>query len=164
MILTDHHAQCAFILSPELLARFWSKVQENGQCWEWTGSTRVGYGAIKINGRTWQTHRLVCLMAYGEIPQGQFVCHKCDNRRCVRPDHLFLGTARDNVADMHAKGRFIPVRGERTGSSKLTDDKVREIRTLSGGGLSNRRIAKKIGVSASTIDYVVNGQTWSHVQ
>jgi hypothetical protein len=96
-----------------LPARFWAKVDKNGECWEWTGSRQGnGYGRFRTvggrQGRTDYAHRLAALDALGPVPDGMEVCHRCDNRRCVRPDHLFYGTRTDNVRDCMAKGRFSP--------------------------------------------------------
>lgn len=87
--------------------RFWSKVDRSGDCWTWTASrTRHGYGRIGLgHDRVETAHRVSWMLANGPIPEGVFVCHRCDNPPCVRPDHLFLGTALDNIRDMIAKGR-----------------------------------------------------------
>jgi hypothetical protein len=88
--------------------RFWSKVRKTEGCWEWTAGTyRKGYGKFSVARSTnAQAHRVSWQMGSGPIPDGLFVCHHCDNPSCVRPDHLFLGTNRDNVRDCVQKGRL----------------------------------------------------------
>lgn len=86
--------------------RFWAKVRKTDDCWLWTASADgKGYGKMLVDGKLQQAHRLSWLIHTGESPGDWHVCHKCDNPPCVRPDHLFLGTAVDNMRDMHAKGR-----------------------------------------------------------
>lgn len=89
---------------------FWSRVNKGsleGDCWLWMGGhTQTGYGIVSASPNTWRiAHRLAWELTFGEIPKGLFVCHKCDNPPCVRPDHLFLGTANDNMQDKIVKGR-----------------------------------------------------------
>lgn len=86
-------------------ARFWSKVSKSEGCWEWTAALRSGYGVFYADGRLHRAHRVSWEIANGPIAEGLLVCHRCDNRRCVRPDHLFLGTSTDNNRDMTEKGR-----------------------------------------------------------
>lgn len=86
--------------------RFWRKVQKSDGCWEWQGSKNAqGYGVITEGGKIIKAHRVSYRLHYGDIPDGLFVCHHCDNPCCVRPDHLFTGTALDNALDMRNKGR-----------------------------------------------------------
>lgn len=89
------------------LDRFWEKVDRSGDCWTWIPTARsgFGYGKFAINRTMINAHRASWILNFGEIPDGRFVLHKCDNPPCVRPDHLFLGTHTDNMRDMLSKGR-----------------------------------------------------------
>src|SRR5262245_12418777 len=87
--------------------RFWSKVDKTGICWLWRGArNRQAYGMFHLQGEMRRAHRVAYELTYGAIPDGLFVCHTCDTPACVRPDHLWLGTARDNAQDCKAKGRL----------------------------------------------------------
>ena|SRR6185295_12313572 len=90
------------------MQNFFDKVKKTSVCWEWTGGSRgVGYGAIKFEGRVVDAHRVSYILHKGPIPDGLLVCHSCDNRNCVNPDHLFLGTYQDNRQDCVKKGRSV---------------------------------------------------------
>lgn len=151
-----------------LVARLYGNAKKNEQsgCWEWQGSTRGGYGRIIVgsrkNGtrRSESAHRLSYILNNGAIPEGMEVCHKCDNRCCINPDHLFLGTRQDNIDDREAKGRNNPPVGEENGNAKLTKLDVLEIIEKRERGLSFQRIANEYGVSKKTVQNAVSGKTW----
>jgi hypothetical protein len=110
-----------------------------GGCWNWTAckSPDSGYGEFRLRGKSWYAHRAAYDLFRGPLVDGMFVCHSCDNRACVNPAHLFLGTHADNMADMVAKGRS-------KRSSVLTEDQVRAIRSSSR---TTRDLAREFGVS-----------------
>lgn len=141
-------------------SRFWAKVEKTETCWNWTGArTRKGYGSIGGH----YAHRASYQMHIGPIPTGKQVCHHCDNRRCVRPDHLFVGTPADNTADMVAKGRARggSSPGERHPSHKLSWEQVTAIRAEYGAGrVSQRALAARYGVYQFTVARIVRGEGW----
>jgi predicted DNA-binding protein (UPF0251 family) len=149
-------------------------------CWEWQGGKGgTGYGTVKVEGRMVLAHRIAFELVNGPIPPGKNVCHHCDNPPCVRPDHLFTGSQSDNIKDAVRKGRVIRppqdtitsnhppetvARGERHGKSKLTAEKVREMRLLRAEGWTHRQLAVHFGISRGTVGFVLNGTTWQHIQ
>lgn len=93
--------------SEKALRRFWSHVNKTDSCWEWDRPYKDGYGLFFADGQRMGAHRFSWILANGPIPDGLLVCHHCDNRCCVNPSHLFLGTHRDNMIDMVKKGRVV---------------------------------------------------------
>ena len=146
---------------------FEDRLRPNGQtgCLEWTGgTTRYGYGRIRIGQRLYLAHRVAFIRAYGLIPEGQYVCHQCDNPACCNPEHLFLGTQFDNMADMYRKGREPNKLGQKNPAAKLTDDDVRQIRKMyAAGGVSYSALGRKFGVSTVMIGLIVRREKWQHI-
>lgn len=139
--------------------RFWPKVDKSGGCWIWTGCVGSGgYGRIGVNHRSVECHRFSYELAYGSIPPDLFVCHRCDNRRCVRPDHLFLGTPADNSADAVSKRRL--AEGTRHGNARLTWEQVRSIRARYAAGMSARKLAEEHGIDRSYAMDIIKERAW----
>lgn len=155
-----------------------------GVCWEWPGATHKGYGKIGAGRRGMaplQVHRVAYEHFVGPIPDGLWVLHRCDNRLCCNPEHLFLGTNLDNVRDMVAKGRqrTVPMfgdrnpmrrhpesvaKGESVHLSKLTDAAVVAIRTRhAAGGVTRRQLAADYGIHVHTVGNVLRRKTWKHL-
>lgn len=159
-------------MDDELKRRFWSKVQKVSRgCWRWTSSVAgSGYGVFKLGGRRLSAHRVAWELANGPIPPGSgwhgtCVLHRCDNRICVRPSHLVLGTMTDNNRDAAAKGRssrFLPdpLPGESNPNARLTNAQARAVRRLRRSTPA-RQIAVQFGVSLSTIKRVLRHESYS---
>jgi hypothetical protein len=152
------------------MKRFWSKIQRGDVdgCWIWiAGLDKYGYGHFWLNGRKTQAHRVSWIFQNGDIPGGMCVCHKCDNRRCVNPRHLFLGTRADNNKDCNNKGRRKNTGqrpGEQNTQSKLTELDIKAIRQLyQDRNFSQREIADRYGVSQFTISQIVRRKKWKCV-
>lgn len=143
--------------SGSLQDRFFSRFVklENG-CWQWRSHTdKDGYGVLPGAHQNTRAHRLSYEIHIGQIPEGLIVCHHCDNPGCVNPDHLFVGTSKDNAQDALQKRRNYV--GEKNGRSKLTAENVKEILNSS---LNGQQLADKFGVTRSTINNVRKGTTW----
>lgn len=149
-------------LRPISESRFWEKVAKNpdGGCWVWTASVNErGYGRFWIARLgVMKAHRFSWEMANGAIPRGLFVLHRCDVPACVRPDHLFLGTAKDNARDAIAKGRGWL--GALNSQARLTEDVVRQIRD---SDLSAREIAAAFGISVNHVSQLRLRKRWAHI-
>jgi hypothetical protein len=143
-------------------ARFWTKVRMTPGCWEWMGGkTRAGYGGFFIGGKDGYAHRFSWELHKGAIPVGMCVLHRCDNRMCVNPAHLFLGTRTENTRDMMEKER--QARGERHGMSRLSTKDVLEIKAQLERGGTHESIALLHGVCRQNITSINSGRLWGHV-
>jgi len=147
--------------------RFLKRVVVNGpnDCWPWTGSVmKAGWhGQWRTSaGKIEPTHRGAWRLMKGDIPAGMSVLHKCDNPICCNPSHLFIGTQSDNARDMWDKGRAKPKTnvGSAHGMSKLTEDLVRDIRSSKESGVD---IARRLGLSATTVCDIRKRRTWKHL-
>lgn len=142
-----------------VVVRFWERVRKSAGCWLWIGQRAGDYGEMRVGERRERAHRISWQLAYGPIPDGLFVCHTCDNRRCVRPDHLFLGTPADNSRDMSYKGRA--AHGERNPSAKLRAAEVVLIREkFALGGHTLASLGREFGVTPVAIRHIVHGRNW----
>jgi hypothetical protein len=157
--------------------RFFKKIIKTEECWNWSGCiSKGGYGKITEGGRYGKiliASRASWIIHFGEIPKGKFVLHKCDNRRCVNPDHLFIGTQKDNIQDMYKKRRNVAYdrSGIKNPRCKLTEKQVIEIRKNFVAYTGKRNIgsgclywAKKFGVNCKTVWSIINGDNWIHIK
>lgn len=132
--------------------------EPNSGCWLWLGTESAhGYGQIRINGKWMLAHRLSHEIHKGSIPEGASVLHHCDNRLCVNPDHIYPGSAADNVRDMVSRQRNR--RGSDHGHAKMTESNAREILAST---LSNEELGQRFGVSRTAVYHVRIGKTWKH--
>jgi hypothetical protein len=145
------------------VALFHSRIDSRGpdECWPWIGrSTTNDYGSFNFDRRQWQAHRLAYALAKGPIPPGMFVCHRCDNRPCCNPAHLFLGSPLDNMQDMAAKGRKVV---KKVSKPNLGAARVREIRQRLAAGERSVDLAKEFGVGPIAIGDIKTRRTWRNV-
>ncbi len=173
--------------------RFWSRVDKTDKCWVWTGKPdKDGYGHLRVGEKKVGVHRFSYMLHHGDIPEGLFVCHQCDNPSCCNPAHLFLGTALDNNRDRTSKGRsatgdsnasrkYPGIRkfgsdhwwakgkeyhhqGAKNGRAKLTESDVVAIRELwSGGGYSKRELGRQFNVTDALVGKIVRRKLWNHI-
>ena len=169
--------------------RFWAKVTKGDGCWEWNARTKPGkwpYGLLRLRrGKDVRAHRFSYELNVGPIPPGMMVCHKCDNPKCVRPDHLFVGTCKDNMQDCLSKGRHmhqtrpetllrgdshptrkrpeIVRRGTNIKWAKLTEQTVSDMRRSFNDGVSGPALAAKHCIYLGTAYKAIYGFSWKHV-
>lgn len=146
---------------PSARERFEANLRITPGCWLWTGVVgNGGYGRMRWNGKLIETHRASYMLHDGEIPTGMYVLHSCDNRLCVNPSHLRLGTHADNMRDMVLRNRCRYQSGQSNPNAKLTEEIVRAIK-------ADQRVQSAIsaayGVSRSHVSYIKTGKLWGHL-
>lgn len=183
------------MLDERAIKRFWDKVIVQDGCWGWKGTVygSNGYSRMWTGEKAIGGHRFSWLLHKGAIPDGLLVLHRCDNPVCTNPEHLWLGTDLDNIADRDAKGRTCKGdnqwqrkypekrmfgdkngtrrrpetvrRGEAQNLSKVTDDAVRQIRSLYAAGVwSQAQLGTRFGLRQSAISAIISRKTWKHVE
>ncbi len=146
--------------------RFWPKVKKTKNCWWWLAwKVPHGYGVMSkdYTGKKIYAHRASWIIHFGSITDNLCVLHKCDNTSCVNPKHLFVGTQKDNIADMVNKGRKVIQRGEEKSYSKLKNDDVYEIRRLHALGIKSKKIAPQFNIRPGTVRGIVFRRSWRHI-
>lgn len=160
--------------TPELSEeRFWAKVDKrtDEECWNWMGfKTKAGYGQLTVCQQLLYAHRFSWELKNGKVPEGRYLCHKCDNPSCVNPEHLYAGTQKDNMKDMSIRKRFSHpettlAHGARNGNAKLTEEEVRKIRNeYVPYKVTQRRLAEKFNISEATVKKIIAGKLWKRAQ
>lgn len=147
----------------EIIERFLNHVHKTDTCWIWTGAKKgQNYGSFSLKGKDYRAHRISYKIFISEYDNNLNVLHKCDNSLCVRPDHLFLGTHKDNMMDKVNKNRQSKLSGESCPAHKLTESEVIEIKQSfkkKYRGLF-KDLAKKYKVSSGCIEDIYHGRTW----
>ena len=156
--------------SEEAINRFWDKIKppkNENDCWEWIAfKDKDGYGKISLrerNRKSYNAHRFSYELYYGSIPPGLDVLHNCDNPPCVNPNHLFLGTNKDNKQDAVNKNRH--AHGSTHGNSVLTDELVREIliKIYNNDFQNVNQIANQYNIDRTVISGILTGKMWTHI-
>lgn len=139
---------------------FWSSVDRTGECWVWYGSRdRQGYGRLQFHGKTVKAHRVAYELQFGNLPAELVVCHHCDNPRCVRPEHLFLGTRADNTLDAKLKKRLAS--HEKNGRAKITVAIAQEIRQrYAEEEITQQQLGFEYSLNQTTISAIIRHRNW----
>ncbi|MFA5572537.1 MAG: HNH endonuclease signature motif containing protein [Candidatus Bathyarchaeia archaeon] len=148
--------------------RFWQNVDKKGEdeCWNWTGCFCTGnYGTLSVNKRQTRAHRYAWELHNGSIPEGLIVLHSCDNPACCNPNHLSVGTPKDNTQDMLCKNRRHDNKGTKNANAKLTENSVQAIRGLYkySPRFTQAKLGELFGVALSVVNRVINYKIWKHV-
>lgn len=154
-----------YFINEKLKKRFLSKIIKTDNCWLWNAGIRPnGYGSFWAKTKTVTSHRYSYEIFKGDIPKNMCVCHSCDNRKCVNPDHLWLGTQKENLQDMYLKKRnpnIIRKRGEKSEFAKLNNEKVSIIKMLyKKGKYTYETLGKKFNVGHTTIYRIIKNKTY----
>ena len=159
----------------DFITRFWKKVDKNGPimakmttpCWMWLGAKRysggkcAGYGKVLVNGKLKSSHRVSFELAFGPIPEGMDICHKCNNRPCVNPDHFYLGTNAQNTKDAWTDELISGLKGENNGRAILDWNKVMEIRhRAKAEKITYKQLATQYNIGIWQIARIVQGRQW----
>jgi len=162
-------------LTPDVLERFWSKVEKADGCWLWKAGTTTSmkYGCLSILGISVPSHRISWIIANKkDVPKGLVILHECDVPACVNPQHLRLGTQSENIKDMWAKGRGKVIQnskselrcGSKSPVSKLTEKEVIRMREIHSQGIMNiEELAKLYAINQSTASRIINRHSWKHI-
>lgn len=172
-------------ITPKMERNFWAKVEKSAKCWEWLGAkNKQGYGLMAVSRALLSakelsklrssthvkmmgaTHVSWIVAGNKAVPKDKFLCHHCDNPSCVRPAHLFVGTHKDNHADMVMKGRNVPlpwVPGEANGASKIKVRDVRRIRRLASGKITMAEIGELVRLSKAQVHRILRHKAWRHI-
>lgn len=151
--------------------RFFKKVKKTTSCWLWEAGTRgkTGYGSFKYNKKVIDSHRMVWILTFGEIPTGMYICHTCDNRLCVNPSHLFLGTPKDNWLDGVNKGRISlshPKKFENNYISSQRKIKVEDAKEIvmlyKNTEITQDQLGKRYNISSRAVRYILSGITYKN--
>ncbi len=139
-------------------------IRNDKGCWDWKGSVQR-YGQMSYDYKKITAHRASWIIHFGEIPEGMYVCHKCDNTKCSNPEHLFLGTAKDNIQDCINKKRIkgYARRGEKNSKCKLKEVDVLEIKKLLKTNITQDEIAKKFNVTQVAISKIKCNKNWRSI-
>ncbi len=157
------------LVNAKIISKFNNRVDKSlSDCWIWTGGIgSPGYGIFYIDGKNYAAHVISYRIYKGNIPKDKIICHTCDNRACVNPEHLWLGTYKENMQDCIAKGRFKPIAkrrmfGETNPQCILKESDIETIKRLRDNGLALQKIADKYGVCRETIRKIIIGKTWNN--